>query len=67
MSYESFQTAVNNLVKKAGGGISVRFFNSDGKYTARFSDGTLIIGNSVSLKVTVRWNGRNHQSVVKIA
>lgn len=67
MSYEGFQTAVNNLVKKAGGGISVKFFNDGGKYLAAISDGTKIIGNAVSTKVTVRWNGRNHQSVVKIA
>lgn len=67
MSYESFQTAVSNLVKKAGGGISARFVNEDGKYIAHLSDGTRIIGNAVSPKVTVRWNGRNHQSVVRIA
>lgn len=67
MSYESFKTAVNNLVNKAGGGISVRFFNDGGRYTASFSDGTRIFGNAISPKVTVRWNGRNHQSVAEIA
>lgn len=67
MSYEGFKTAVNNLVAKAGGGISVSFSQDDGKYFARFPDGTRIIGNSVSPKVTIRWGGRNHQSVANIA
>lgn len=67
MSYDKFVESVNNLVKKAGGGISVKFFQEDGKYFAHLSDGTRIIGNSVSVKVQVRWRGGNHQSIVSIA
>lgn len=67
MSYESFQAAVNNLVKKAGEGISVRFVNEGEKYLAYFPDDTIIVANPVSTKITVRWNGRNHQGMVGIA
>lgn len=67
MSYESFQTVVNAMVKKAGGDIPVKFMESDGKYIAKFCDGTFMTGNSISKKISVRWNGRNHQSMVSIA
>lgn len=68
MSYESFQSIIGNLVKKSGGGISVIFEQSDtGKYIATVSDGTVITGNSLSKRVTVRWGGRNHQSQAVMA
>lgn len=66
MNYESFKTVVNNLVRKAGGGISVRFSYSGGKYVAR-AENVLITGNPISTKVTVRWNGRNHQGMTDFA
>lgn len=67
MSYEVFQSKVNGLIKRAGGGIGVRFSQSDnGRFFARCSDGTTIIGSRKNLKVTVRWNGKNHQAVVAI-
>lgn len=68
MSYDDFKERVNALIKRAGGGIKV-WFTSDsehGKHYANCSDGTVIIGSNVCMKVTVRWNGRNHQSVVAI-
>lgn len=68
MSYEVFMTKVNALIKRAGGGIKV-WFSSDkehGKHYANCSDGTVIIGSEACMKVTVRWNGRNHQSMVAI-
>lgn len=68
MSYEVFKTKVNALIERAGGGIKV-WFSSDsehGKHYAYCSDGTTIIGCESCLKVTVKWNSKNHQSMVAI-
>ena len=59
MAYEIFQSRVNAIVAKVGGGISVQFSNEDGRYIARCSDGVRIIGNSISSKVRVEW-GSGH-------
>lgn len=68
MSYEKFQQLIGSLVKKSGGGISVDFRRTEeGKYIARVSDGTVIVGNPSSMRVTVRWGGRNHQGMAVIA
>lgn len=68
MSYEKFQQLIGSLVKKSRGGISVDFRRTEeGKYVARVSDGTTITGNSASMRVTVRWGGRNHQGMAVIA
>lgn len=67
MSYENFQQLIGSLVKKSGGGISVDFRHTEeGKYIALVSDGTIITGNPSSMRVTVLWGGRNHQSVATI-
>ena len=68
MSYEVFRAKVNALIKRAGGEIKVRFSSDKehGKHYATGSDGTVIIGSEVCKKITVRWNGRNHQSMVAI-
>ena len=67
MSYEVFERKVNALIKKAGGKITVRFRNDTdkGKFFANCSDGTVIIGNPASLKVTVRF-GSGHQAMATI-
>lgn len=67
MSYDVFRRKVNALISRAGGGISVRFHNDaeKGKFFANCSDGTTIIGNSSSLKVTVRY-GSGHQAMASI-
>lgn len=67
MSYEKFQSLIGGLVRRSGGGISVDFRHTDGKYIARVSDGTTIIGNPASMRVTVRWAGKNHQSMASLA
>ena len=68
MSYEVFQQKVNALIRKAGGRISVNFRHDKekGRYFANCSDGTRIIGNSSSLKVSVRWGNGQHAGVAKI-
>lgn len=67
MSYEVFKRKVNALIAKAGGNIRVRFSNDNdkGRFFANCSDGTTIIGNPDSLKVTVRF-GSGHQSMAAI-
>lgn len=67
MSYEVFRRKVNALVVRAGGGITVRFHNDTekGRFFANCSDGTTIIGNPASLKVSVRF-GSGHQAVAAI-
>lgn len=67
MSYEVFQRRVNALIDRAGGGIKVRFSEDDekGRYFAKCSDGTTIIGNPSSIKVTVRF-GSGHQAMANI-
>lgn len=65
MSYEEFQKRIKALLKKAGGGVRARFFHEDGKHHAMCSDGTVIVGNSQTLKVMVRW-GSGHASHAEI-
>lgn len=67
MSYEVFRRKVNALVNRAGGNITVRFHNDTekGRFFANCSDGTTIIGNPTSLKVSVRF-GSGHQAVAAI-
>lgn len=65
MSYQVFQSRVLSLLEKSNSGLSVNFNNEDGKFMANFSDGTRIIGNPVSNKVTIRW-GSGHQANTEI-
>lgn len=70
MSYEVFQRKVNALVAKANQGITnpnectkVRFHHDEetGKHYANCSNGTTIIGNSVSPRMAVKW-GSGHMA-----
>jgi len=67
MSYEVFRRRINALIQKTGGGIVAVFsHNQDtGRHTAVCSDGTIITGNDISLKVTVKW-GSGHTAVAAI-
>jgi hypothetical protein len=58
---------VNAMIKKAGGNIRVMFHcdSENGLFFAECSDGTTIIGNHMSLKVTVRF-GVGHQAMATI-
>ena len=66
MTYKEFQSKVNAIIGKTGGGIPVRFFNDTekGSYTARCGDIT-IIGRPSGFKVTVRF-GSGHQAMAAI-
>ena len=67
MSYEVFKRRVNALVRKAGGRIAVHFYydRAKGRYFANCSDGTTIIGNPMSVRVSVRW-GNGHASMATL-
>lgn len=67
MSYEVFRRKVIALILRAGGGIRVKFFIDDekGRFFAVCSDGTTIIGNPCSLRVTVRY-GCGHQAMAAV-
>lgn len=65
MSYEVFQTRVKCLLSRVN---MTALFTQDeynGKYIAICDDGTQIIGNSVSMKVTVKF-GSGHQAMAAI-
>ena len=66
MTYERFCEKITALLQRVGG-ISAEFVNDTeaGKYLARCSDGTMLIGNSTSLKLTIRY-GTGHQMMAEI-
>lgn len=67
MTFERFKAHINGFIAKAGGGITVRFNHTDdGRHFANCSDGTVITGNSHSLKLTVRY-GSGHQMMASFA
>lgn len=64
MSYEVFCKKVYELLRALN--MKARFIKTDdGRYIAKVSDGSTIIGNSVSLKVTLRW-ASGHQAMAEI-
>lgn len=67
MSFDRFQTKIGDLITRTDPGLSVDFQNDEehGKYIARISDGTTIIGNPSGLKMTVRW-GSGHSAMADI-
>lgn len=68
MTFEVFKRKVNALIRTAGGGINVWFWqdSDNGRYYAHFSDGTVISGNKICKRVAVKWNGGLHQSIAAI-
>ncbi len=63
MSYEVFQTRVNELISRMKGSKPTVKFRHDadtGKHYANFSDGTTIIGNIIAKNVMVRWGSGHH-------
>ncbi len=64
MPFNTFREKCEEIARKSGITCD-EIFNDDGKYTARFSDGVTIKGNSVSLKVGVFW-GSGHKAMAAI-
>ena len=63
MSFDDFQSKVNNLVRPLG--MSVIFRVDNGRYYANISDGTVITANSVALSVMIRW-GSGHTAIAQL-
>lgn len=63
MSYEVFQERVNALLHPLK--MSAVFKHDNGKHYANCSDGTVIEGNTVAMKVCVRW-GSGHRAIAAI-
>lgn len=65
MPFDSFCRKCNALLAKSGENATVKFNNNDGKYTAIFSNGVKVIGNSMCLSVRVMW-GSGHNAMARI-
>lgn len=67
MSFEVFKTKVNAIIARADTNLTVWFSQNkaQGKYYARFSDGTTITGHPSGHKITVRY-GSGHQMMAAI-
>lgn len=62
MSFEAFCKGTQALATETNALISTRNDTEKGKYIARYSDGTVIVGNPSSFRLTVRWNQNQHQA-----
>lgn len=66
MSYEVFKRRVNARIAQAGCVYKARFFNDTdkGRFFAFLPDGTQIIANPVSTKVTFRQRNHTYMGVI---
>lgn len=62
MSYEAFCKGTQALATDTNPIIGTHNDTEKGKFIARYSDGTTIVGNPSSFKLTVRWNHNQHQA-----
>lgn len=67
MSFSTFRNKVNSILSRTNTNLMVWFSHDteQGKYFAKFSDGTTIIGHPSGKKVTVRY-GSGHQMMAAI-
>lgn len=67
MSFDKFKVRVKGLIAKAGGNLPVEFGEDreGGFFTAKFGDGTTIIGSASCTRVEVRW-GAGHCALASI-
>lgn len=65
MSYEVFKEKIGRLAQKSGVGVVFNHDTYKGRFIARCSDGSTIIGNSTCLKVTVKdFAGRYYMAAI---
>lgn len=62
MSYEAFCKGTQALATDNNPIMGTYNDTEKGKYIARYYDGTVIIGNPSSFRLTVRWNQNQHQA-----
>ena len=65
MSYEAFRRKVNARIASAGCNFKARFVNDTdkGRFLALLPDGTWIVGNPLSAKVTFRQRNHTYEPV----
>lgn len=66
MSYKVFKNKIRGILSRSGDSMKVCFSSHNGNHNARFSDGTVISGNTINKAVSIRWNGRNHTAMAVI-
>ena len=59
MSFEVFQDKVTGILEKVNG-VTAVFHHEDGMHYALCSDGTMIIGNTQTIKFAVLWGSGHH-------
>lgn len=65
MSLDYFKSSVTALAERNGLSVDFSTDEDTGKHIAKCSDGTTIIGNPTSSKVTVKW-GSGHTAMATI-
>ena len=67
MDFNDFKCGISSLILKSGGNLIARFSEDKekGRYIARISDGTKIIGNAGSRSISVSW-GSGHMAIARI-
>lgn len=66
MKFAAFQKGMLALATKTKTSVTLQMDGEKGKYSARFSDGTIITGNSANSALTVRWNNKQHQARARL-
>lgn len=66
MKFAAFQKGMQALATETKTSVTFQKDDEKGKYSAHFSDGTTITGNSASSALTVRWNNRQHQARARL-
>lgn len=66
MSFDKFKAVTSAYANREGCTVKYRR-EDDGRFMARFSDGTQIIGNHTAMRVEVRFRRGNHRAIVALA
>ena len=67
MSFEVFKKKINEIIARVNDNVGVvyAYNEKEGKFWARFTDGTVITGHPSGRKITVRYGG-GHQMMAAI-
>ena len=66
MTFAAFREGMQALATETKASVNFQNDEDSGKYFARFSDGTVITGNSANFALTVRWNNKQHQARARL-
>ena len=62
MKFAAFQKGMQALATENQLKVQISRDKDKGRYTALYSDGTTIVGNSSGVGLTVLWNANQHQA-----